>query len=31
MHDINDHSVINQHSEFWQKNFKLKVSQDNNV
>ena len=28
MHDINDNVIINKHSEYLQKNFKLKVSQD---
>ena len=28
MHDINDNVIINKHSEYLQKNLKLKVSQD---
>ena len=30
IYGINDHLIINKYSEFLQKNFKLKVSQDNN-
>lgn len=30
-HDINDNLMINQHSRYFQKNFKLKVSQGTKV
>lgn len=30
-HDINDNLIINQHSRYFQKNFKLKVNQGTKV